>query len=85
MELVKIYFILFIKVTILTNFLAFYLLFLNFFLLDPDAVGKMYADPDPQPCFYAVLRSAPPPPPCIDSKYFNLGSCCYWLNFLHYN
>ena len=46
MELVQIYLTKFLKLAIVTTFLAFFLfLFENFSLLDPDPGGKINADP----------------------------------------
>ena len=60
MELVQIYLFFFIKLQLLgtstcTNFLTFFIFFLNISLLDPDPGGKMNADPDAQPWIKADL------------------------------
>ena len=40
------------KITIITNFLEFFLLlFFNLFVLDPDPGGNLNADPDPRTDF----------------------------------
>ena len=52
MELVQTYVLIFIKLMIISNFLAFFLLlFLNFSLLDPDPgeMMRIQGDQDPQP------------------------------------
>ena len=55
MKLVQIYSKIYSKITIITNFLAFFsVVIFEFFFLDQDPEVKMNADPDPQPWFLLI-------------------------------
>ena len=81
MKLVQIYSKIYSKITIITNFLAFFLLlFLNFSLLDQDLGGKMNADPDPQPWFLLIQIThssiyLPPPTGALPRPWYWRSRC----------